>query len=158
MNPLLINILLALAWGLMTTNMSAGNLVIGFIIGFFILFLQQRQRIGRSSYFVKAVQFGSFSLYFVKEMIQSSLRVAYDAITPKLRAKPAILAVQLDMKTDAEIALLANVVSLTPGTLSLDLSPDRKTLYVHAMYAEDGDAVCKSIKEDMERPLLELLR
>ena len=64
----------------------------------------------------------------------------------------------LDAKTDAEITLLANVVTLTPGTLSLDVSPDRSTLYVHAMFLESPEALRRDIKEGFEKRILELLR
>jgi len=57
----------------------------------------------------------------------------------------------LDVKSDAGIFLVTNLISLTPGTLSLDVSEDRKTLYVHAMFADDPEEVCRKLKSGMER-------
>jgi multicomponent Na+:H+ antiporter subunit E len=68
------------------------------------------------------------------------------------------VAVPLDARTDAEIVLLANLITLTPGTLSLDLSDDRTVLYVHAMYLTDPDELRREIKEGFERRVLEVLR
>ncbi len=72
--------------------------------------------------------------YFLIELVVANFRVAYDIVTVKHFMRPAILAVPLEARTDFEIALLANLISLTPGTLSLDVSSDRKFLFVHAMY------------------------
>ena len=72
--------------------------------------------------------------------------------------RPGVIGIPLDAKTDLEITMLANVISLTPGTLSLDVSPDRKTLYIHAMYVVDPDELRREIKDGLERRLMELLR
>ena len=84
--------------------------------------------------------------------------MAYDVITPHLYMRPGIVAVPLDAKTDQEITLLANLITLTPGTLSLDVSHDKRTLYVHAMFVDSPESVRDSIKNGFEKRLLELLR
>jgi multicomponent Na+:H+ antiporter subunit E len=73
---------------------------------------------------------------------------------------PGVIGIPLDARTDAEITLLANLITLTPGSVSLDLSEDRSVLYVHAMYIDGGDveAYRRSVKEGLERRVLELLR
>jgi multicomponent Na+:H+ antiporter subunit E len=86
------------------------------------------------------------------------VRVAYDVITPSYYMRPAVVAIPLDARTDAEITLLANLISLTPGTLSLDLSADRRTLYVHGMFVRDRETFVRSIKHGLERRLLGVMR
>ena len=73
---------------------------------------------------------------------------------------PGVVAIPLDARTDVEITLLANLITLTPGSVSLDLSEDRRVLYVHAMYIVGGDvdAYRRAVKEGLERRVLELLR
>jgi multicomponent Na+:H+ antiporter subunit E len=73
---------------------------------------------------------------------------------------PGVVAIPLDARTDAEITMLANLITLTPGSVSLDLSDDKRFLYVHAMYIDGGDveAYRRSVKEGLERRVLELLR
>jgi len=88
----------------------------------------------------------------------SSLRVGTDILTPRHRARPGIVAVPLDARTDAEIALFANVVSLTPGSLSLEISPDRTRLFVHAMFLDDPESFRRELKQGFERRVLELMR
>jgi multicomponent Na+:H+ antiporter subunit E len=90
--------------------------------------------------------------------VVASLRVAWDVVTPPIYSRPGIIAVPLDAETDFEITVLGHLISLTPGTLSLDVSPDRRTLYVHAMFVDDPDELRRQIKAGMERRVLEALR
>ena len=100
----------------------------------------------------------SFFFFYVGEIILANIRVAHDILTPKHRMKPAILAVPMDVESDIQLLALNNVITMTPGTLSLDISPDRKTIYVHAMYVDDIDQVKKEIKEGFEKRILEMSR
>jgi multicomponent Na+:H+ antiporter subunit E len=81
-------------------------------------------------------------------------------LAPASYVCPGVVAIPLDARTNAEITLLANLITLTPGSVSLDLSEDRRVLYVHAMYIDGGDveAYRRSVKDDLERRVLELLR
>jgi multicomponent Na+:H+ antiporter subunit E len=79
-------------------------------------------------------------------------------VAPAGRLRPAIVAVPLTLDRDAEIALLANLITLTPGTLSLDVSPDRRTLYVHAMATAGPDELRREIRDGFERRILEVFR
>lgn len=96
--------------------------------------------------------------YFFWELVVSNVRVAIEVLSPRYRMKPGIVGVRLDARTDLEITLLANLITLTPGTMSVDVSEDRSTLYIHGLYLEDRDAFERSIKEGFERRVLEVLR
>jgi multicomponent Na+:H+ antiporter subunit E len=157
MNYFLLNILLALAWAALTGEFSPANLVIGFALGYGTLFVVRRA-LGPSDYFLKVRQAIGFVLFFLWELILANLRVAYDVLTPRHYMKPRVIAIPLDVRTDAEITALAYFISLTPGTLSLDVSTDKRTLFIHAMYAPDADALRREIKQGFERRLLELMR
>ena len=159
MKVFLWNLLLALAWTVATGHFSVGNLLVGIVLGYLILMFSQRA-LGPSAYFAKVPQVASFAVFYLGQLIMSNLRVAYDVATPKNYMRPGVIAVPLDAKTDAEIALLANLITLTPGTLSIDVSSDRQTLYVHAMYIDHGDLELakRQIKEGLERRVLKVLR
>ena len=158
MKLFLLNILLALLWGAVNGTFGAAPLLAGFVLGYLVLLLA-RPAFGPSAYYSGLWRGLGFVLFYVWELILSSVRVAFDVLTPKLRAVPGIIGVPIEARTDAEITVLANLISLTPGTLSLVVSPDRKTLYVHAMYLDDGpDAVRNDLKDDMERRVLRLFR
>jgi multicomponent Na+:H+ antiporter subunit E len=100
------------------------------------------------------------ALFFICELVLANLRVAYEILTPRHHMKPGIVGIPLDASTDLEITALANIITLTPGTLSLDISPDRRVLYIHAMYVDvhNLDQVRRAIKQGFERRLLRVLR
>ena len=151
------NILLALAWVALTGEFSPINFIVGFLLGFAALWITQRLR-GQNIYFIKVRRVIGFGVYFLWEVAKANLRVAYDVLSPRQRIVPGIIAVPLDAKTDAEITVLANLITLTPGTLSLDVSEDKKVLYIHAMYVENVDQFRRELKDGLERRLLEVLR
>lgn len=157
MTAFLLNILLALIWAAATESFSLQSLIIGFIIGYVILLFSQSV-IGQSNYSRKVRQVIGLFLFFIWQLVLSSLRVAYDVITPNHYSRPGIVAIPLNAETDMEITILANMISLTPGTLSLDVSDDRKVLYIHAMYIDDVESLRHEIKAGFERRVLEVMR
>ena len=156
-NQFLLNIFLAIAWMLLTGVVTAENFIEGLIIGYLILWVS-KSALGGASYFRKIPKAIGFFFYFVKELIVANLKVAFDIITPKDYMQPGIVAVPLDAETDMEITLLANLITLTPGTLSLDVSKDKKVLYIHTLYLDDTEKFRSEIKNGMEKRLLEVLR
>ncbi len=136
MNAFLLNILLALLWGAVSGSFSPSSLLFGFVVGYLVLIIA-RPVLGPSAYYSRVGRAVSYVVFFAYELVKSSLIVAWDVLTPGLDARPAVIAYPLELKTAAGITLLANTISLTPGTLSLDVSDDEKTLYVHAMYNGD---------------------
>jgi multicomponent Na+:H+ antiporter subunit E len=159
MNGLLWNILLALVWIGMTGEFTPVNFVVGFGLGMLILFFARRV-IGTPYYLAKMVQVLELFVFVLWELILANLRVAYDVLTPGYRMRPGVVAIPLDAHTDVEITLLANLITLTPGTLSLDVSSDRRVLYIHIMYIDNDDLaeVRRKIKTGFERRVLEVLR
>lgn len=157
MTLFLLNVLLSLAWVALTGKFTPFNLVIGFVLGYTMLWISQRKE-QSSVYFRKVRLVIGFAVFFVWEVIKANLRVAYEAVTPGLHMIPGVIAIPLDAKTDAEITILANLITLTPGTLSLDVSTDRRVLYIHAMYVENVTEFKQHIKQGLERRLLEVLR
>ena len=152
------NILLAVNWALLSGQFNLENLVAGFVIGFLLLWTF-RQSFGQTDYFPKVRNAIAFSLTFMRELLLSNLSVARTVLfEPRDKINPAFLAIPLEAKTDAEIALLANLITLTPGTLSLDVSTDRSVLYIHTLDVEDVDALRDEIKLSLERGLLEVMR
>ncbi len=150
MTLFVINLLLALGWCALTESFSPANILLGMVLGYGALWVV-RPIFRPTAYFTKIGASLGLALFFVWELVVSSVQVAWDVVTPRARARPGIVAVPIDLDDDAAITLLATLVSLTPGTLSLDVSPDREVLYVHAMFASDPDEVRRSIREGMER-------
>ena len=157
MNGLLLNIILALMWSAVTGQFAPRNLVFGFGLGFLILFFT-RPIVGTPTYGNRMFKAIGLACFFVWELIKATLRVSYDVLTPGYRMRPGVVAIPLDVQNDAEITILANLITLTPGTLSLDVSTDRRVLYVHAMYIDDPEQVRRQIKQGFERRVIEVLR
>jgi multicomponent Na+:H+ antiporter subunit E len=157
MTALFWDILLALLWVAMTGKFTPGNFGVGLGLGLLILIFTRRA-IGSPNYIRKVGQVLNLALFFIWELILANLRVAYDVVTPRHHMRPGVIGVPLAAHTDLEITVLSSMISLTPGTLSLDVSADRKTLYIHAMYIDDVEAVRRKIKDGFERRVLEVLR
>jgi multicomponent Na+:H+ antiporter subunit E len=151
----LLNVLLALSWMALTGQFSPINFVEGFVLGYLMLWLAQWST-GPSPYFSRTSRVIRFALLYAWELILANIRVAYSVLVPS-RLRPGVVAVPLDVETDAEISLLVNLITLTPGTLSLDLSADRRVLYVHTIHVEDVEEFRCQIKHGLERRVRELL-
>ena len=95
---------------------------------------------------------------FVRELILSALKVAWLVLQPRIKIRPAIIAYPLTVTTDAQITLLANMITLTPGTLSVDVSADRRTLYIHAIDIASKEALIGDIAGGFETKILQVFR
>lgn len=96
-------------------------------------------------------------VYFLAELLLANFRLAWDVGTPGLPSTAGIIRVDTGARTAAEIWLVANAISMTPGTLTLEVDPDGHHLYVHTLYAEDRDAFARQIGA-FERALLGAMR
>ncbi|PWJ12080.1 Na+/H+ antiporter subunit E [Jannaschia seohaensis] len=152
MSLFLLNIILAIAWAALTGTFTLAGLGVGLVVGFFALWVASplfEENGGR--YFTRVWRWIKLVVLFHYELIVSSLSVAWDVLTPRHRARPGIVAVPLKAKGEAEVLLVTNLISLTPGTLSLDVTEDCNTLFVHAMFADDPQKIRDDIENGMER-------
>ena len=155
---LLANMLLALAWAALQGELSLGTLVTGYVLGYLVLATLSRGGVlGGSPYIGRVHRVVGLAGYFVWELVLANLRLALDVATPSYHMKPGIIAVPLDATTDGQILLLSMLINTTPGSVALDVSPDRKTLYVHVMYMTTPDAARDDIKQGFERRVLGVL-
>jgi multicomponent Na+:H+ antiporter subunit E len=153
----LLNLLLALLWAAVVGSVDPAHLAVGFAVGYLVLWLV-RPVLGPTRYFGKLLDALRFAGFFLYEVVLANLRVAWDVLTPKAYRRPGVVAVPLEAANDTEITVLANLVTLTPGSLSLDVSEDRSCLYVHAMFVQDPATLRREIKDGFERRVLRLLR
>ncbi|MGV3762364.1 Na+/H+ antiporter subunit E [Parapedobacter sp.] len=153
----LMNLLLAFTWVALTGVLYYSNFLFGFAIGFFLLWLMNRNETDQR-YFNRVPKIIGFVLYFIYEMVKANIQVAYDVVTPKFFMKPGIVRYPMEAKSDFEINMLSTMIALTPGTLVIDVSKDRKAIYIHAMYMKSREDFIEQIKERVERRLLEIIR
>lgn len=158
MRLLLLNLLLATIWAVATGQPSVRSFSLGFVLGYLVLLLL-KPTLGQTTYHGRVWQALVFLALYIRDFIAASVRVAYDSLTPRFHMKPGVIRIPLDARTDLEITVFANLLSLTPGTLCLDVSRDRSELYVHIMYLDEQvERQRQSIKDDLESRVLALLR
>ncbi|MEK1933474.1 MAG: Na+/H+ antiporter subunit E [Pararhizobium sp.] len=154
MRLIIVNLLLTLVWVAVTGSVTLHNLALGFLIGALSLLLV-REQLPASLHRARPVKVLLLAGLFFKELTLSAIKVALMVLRPNMRLRPGIFAFPLTITRDFEITLLANLITLTPGTLSVDVSDDRKTLYVHALDCHDPAAERRAISTGFERRIRE---
>ena len=154
----LINVIMALIWAAVTGSFSSLNILFGFLLGAFALWLV-REPFGTDRYFRKLIKLAGLFWLFVYELVLSAVKVARLALRRDCSTMvPGFISYPLTVDRDTEITLLANLITLTPGTLSVDVSDDRKTLYIHAIDIDDIEKMRDDIATGFERKIMEALR
>jgi multicomponent Na+:H+ antiporter subunit E len=160
MNLFLINVLLAVGFMIALESFTLSSLIMGLIVGYGAMWLTRPLYGGDGGdrYFHRVPTIIRLVVFFLKALFVSNLQVLWDVVTPAHISRPGIISLPLDARTDLEIMLVANLISLTPGTLSIDVSEDRRTLYVHVMFLNDIEETRRELKEGLEQRVLEVLR
>ncbi|KHO66255.1 Na+/H+ antiporter subunit E [Pseudomonas flexibilis] len=150
-----LSLLLTGVWLLLTNQLSLGHLLLGLFLGWVIPLLLRRYLI-----FVprvrKPLKLCLFLLKVFWDIVVANLHVARLVLGPKERLNPAFVEVPMVIEDEFLLATLACIISLTPGTVSAGLTPDRKTLLLHALDAPDIKALVAELKHRYEAPLLEI--
>lgn len=156
MNLVFLVVTLSLVWAAVTGSFTVLNLLLGAAIGAGAgLFI--RERIESPHLLARLRRILSLALLFFTELALSAWRVAVLVLSPNMEKKiaPAIIAYPLTVSTDVQITLLAHLITLTPGTLSVDVAEDRSVLYIHALEMHDREALIASIKSGFEAKIIE---
>ncbi|EAR11185.1 Na+/H+ antiporter subunit E [Reinekea blandensis] len=147
--------LLLVVWILLTNSFSVGNLLLAVVLAWFIPFLVSRiqsdtSRVKKPG---KAVRYVMVLLY---DIIVSNIVVARQILGSAHKLQPGFIEIPLDLREPLPITLLASTISLTPGTVSTEVSKDRQCLFVHALNVPDEAALIAQIKSRYEAPLKEI--
>jgi multicomponent Na+:H+ antiporter subunit E len=149
---------LAAAWVALTGDLSPWGIGFGVALGAGCQRIAAPLGAGAGFRRVRPGRLAGLVVYFLWEVVVANVRVAAAVLGPRRRLRPAIVAVPLVVDRDAEVVLLANLVTLTPGTLSVDLLGNPTVLYVHAMSTAGPEALRREIKDGFERRILEAFR
>ena len=150
---LLGSILLALAWSALQGEVTLANLVVGYVVGYAILALLARGGVIASTLLSRTVHAVGLATFFAWELLVANFRVAADVLRGT-RIEPAVVGIPLDVTSDGEILLLSMLINITPGSVTVDLSDDRRTLYVHVMHMISAEASRREIKDGFERRVI----
>ena len=93
----------------------------------------------------------SFILFYLYKLGEANLYIAHDILTPKLRIKPGFIKVQLTLKSNFGLLLFSNLLSMTPGSLSIDITDDKKTMLVHVLYKTTEEDMLKEFKDIQDK-------
>jgi multicomponent Na+:H+ antiporter subunit E len=148
---LLGSILLALAWAALQGEITLANLLVGYVVGYLILALLAKGGVLPATLASRTVRAAGLAGFFVRELVVANLRVASDVLRSAARIRPAVVAIPLDVTSDGEILLLSMLINITPGSVTIDLSDDRRTLYVHVMHMRSAEESRRDIKDGFER-------
>ncbi len=154
---ILLNFILAFVWMFLKTSYSPASFFVGYFFGLLIIYIFRRFFTSRF-YLLRVVAVLNLIYIFTLELILSNVAVLKAVLRPKLNIKPGIFAFPTELKEDWEITMLANLITLTPGTLVVDVSPDNRILYIHAMDISDADEAIQSIKNTFEKAIMEVSR
>jgi multicomponent Na+:H+ antiporter subunit E len=148
---LLGSILLALAWAALQGEVTLANLLVGYGCGYVILALLAKGGVLPSTLASTTGHAVGLAGFFAWQLVLANVRVALDVLRPRTGIQPAVVAIPLDVTQDGEILLLSMLINITPGSVTVDLSEDRRTLYVHVMHMTSAEASRREIKTGFER-------
>lgn len=154
---LLGSILLALTWAALQGELTLGNLLVGYAVGYTILALLGRGGVMPATLASSVTHAVTLAGYFTWALLVANVRIAADVIRGH-RIEPAVVGIPLDVTSDGEILLLSMLINLTPGSVTIDLSDDRRTLYVHVMHMKTAEATRRDIKDGFERRVRRLFQ
>ncbi|MGN2392023.1 Na+/H+ antiporter subunit E [Pelomicrobium sp. G1] len=151
----LLSLAVALVWLLLANSVAPAHLLLAALLGIAI----PRLTAGLFPERLQSIHLGmalKLFLHFLWDIVMANVAMARIILAPELRVKPSFLALPLSLTNPYAIAVLAGMITMTPGTVSVDLSPDGRTLWIHALNVEDPEGAVAEIKRRYEEPLKEL--
>ncbi len=155
MTLFLLNILFAVLWCLVWGAFDFYMLLSGFAFGYVVLGVYSRVT-AVEGYGRKVWQLLRFTGYFVRLLIVANVQIAVEILTPRFRQTPRIVRLDTKGMTPIQRTVLANIITLTPGSLVIDCSPNREIMYVHCMYAADRESAVKQLETLKNRLMSEV--
>ncbi len=152
---IILNLGIAFVWTLLQADLTLINFIVGYVLGLGFLLVFKGQ-LKEKLYIIKWWQVIVLFLVFIKELVIANFIVIAQVLRPRLNIKPGIIALPTVLETDLQVTILANMISLTPGTISMEVSPDNKIIYVHVFNIDDEAEIINGIKDNFERRIKEV--
>ncbi|GGI38935.1 Na+/H+ antiporter subunit E [Mammaliicoccus stepanovicii] len=152
----LINVLLAALWMMLSDTYTFGAFVFGYLFGILFIIAALPLLPGNHLYLRPVWKAFVLGLIFMKELILANIDVIRIVIQKEIHNKPAFFAYPTELKHDWEVALLSQLITLTPGTIVVAISDDQKTLYIHSIDFSDIDSEISAIKDSFEKAIKEV--
>jgi len=147
--------LLFVVWLLLNHTLSAGHIVLGAALAILIPLFTQRF-FPESVYLRRPGTMLRFLAIVLWDIVVASVSVARLALGPVSRLRPRFVRIPVALDDDFALTALASTISLTPGTVSAEIAPDRAHILIHALDVDDEAALVRTIKERYEAPIKEI--
>lgn len=150
-----VNFLLAFIWLFLSGSYTLNNLLLGFLLGLGVVYLFNKALPGKF-YLIRVYKIIKLIVVFLIELIKANIDVLKIVLRPKLQNQPGFFTYHTDLKTDWQIVLLSNLITLTPGTVVLGISDDRTKIYIHAIDFSTKEEEVEGIKSSLEKVVREV--
>ena len=151
----LLSVALFIAWLLLNNTLAFGHVMLGILLALIIPYMSASFW-PESICVKKPVVFLRFIALLLYDIVVANITVALQVLGENKKLSPCFITYPLSIQNQLGISVLASTISLTPGTVSCDLSPDQNTLLIHALSAKDTSKVIEHIHNRYEKPLMEV--
>jgi len=151
------SLLLFAVWLLLNNTVAPGHIVLATFLAIVIPLITSGMQDSKPSFHKPLVTL-LYVIMVIGDIIVANFEVAALVIGPNKKLNPAFIAVPIEIEHELPITILASTVSLTPGTVSAEISEDKQWLYVHVLHMTDKDELIALIKQRYERPLREIFK
>lgn len=152
----LINIIFGFLWMFLSNGYNSEYFAVGFFWGAIVLVIFRKLLPGNRLYFIHLYKWFKLILLFIVELIKADIAVFKLMFKPNLDVNPAIFEYPLDITKNWQITMLSNMITLTPGTITVNVSHDNKKLFIHRLDTEDIPGEIEAIKNSFEKAILEV--
>lgn len=152
---ILVNLLLAVLWFFLTGSYTLNNFILGYIFGLLLIILLRNVFPGRM-YIITLYKILKLIVVFFIELIKANLDVIKIITKRKISNEPAFFTYNTDLKTDWQLVLLSTLITLTPGTIVLGISDDRKKIFIHCINFSTTEEETEGIKSSLEKVVREV--
>ncbi|MDG5480283.1 Na+/H+ antiporter subunit E [Staphylococcus xylosus] len=152
---ILVNLMLSVFWLFVTGSYTFNNFILGYLFALLLVYLMRDVLPGRF-YIITVYKIVKLFLVFLIELVKANIDVIRIVIKPKIDNEPSFFTYHTDLKSDWQIALLSNLITLTPGTIVLGISDDRTKIYIHSIDFTTKEEEVDSIKSSLEKVVREV--
>ena len=151
------SVLLTIVWLLLNHSLSPGHVVLGVLLGVLIPLFTQRF-FPEPVYLARFATLAKLVAVVLWDIVVASFAVARLSLEPTSKLEPRFVRVPVSLEDDFALTALASAISLTPGTVTAEIAPERDSLLIHALAVADEEALVNAIKERYEAPIKEIFR
>ena len=154
---ILLNLMIAFLWMMLNGNWAVSGFIVGYVLGIAVLYVVRKFR-PEPFYLTKVWAVFKLIVLLIRELLTSSFEVMGHILRPELGMRPGIFEYRTQLSSDWEVTILSCLICLTPGTLTLEVSDDNQTLYIHALDISDVGEMSGKIRQTFEKAIMEVTR